>query len=130
MTNSSNQFIAFEINGGAEEIEISGNTIAGPINSVLKSDQKIGKFKATNNTILNTTEIEVLNNIISTINKENNLPDEIKFDLSKIIKDLQKINTSNEKESLFKKLATINEKIINLGASSATIVSFIQTLIS
>lgn len=130
MTNNSNQFIAFEINGGADEVEISKNTFAGQMDRVLKSDQKIGKFKAVENTILNTTEVEVLNNLVFAINEQNKLPDEIKEELTTILKGLKDIKTNEEKISLFKKIAQINEKIINLGASFATITSYIQPLLS
>lgn len=130
MTNNSNQFIAFEINGGADDVEISKNTFAGQMDRVLKSDQKIGKFKAVENTILNTTEVEVLNNLVFAINEQNKLPDEIKEELTTILKGLKDVKTSEEKISLFKKIAQINEKIINLGASFATITPYIQSLLS
>lgn len=130
MTNNSNQFIAFEINGGADEVEISKNTFAGQMNGILKSDQKIGKFRATENTILNTTEIEVLNNLVFAINEQKKLPDEIKEELTTILESLKNIKTNEEKISLFNKIGQINEKIINLGASVATLVPFIQSLIS
>lgn len=130
MSNNSNQFIAFEINGGADEVEISKNTFAGQMNGIVKSDQKIGKFKANENTILNTTEVDVLNNLVSAINEQKKLPDDIKLELENIIQALKDIKTNEEKISLFRKVAQINEKILNLGASVATIAPFIQPLIS
>lgn len=129
MSNNSNQFIAFEING-ADEVEISGNTIAGSMNGVLKSNSKIEKLKISDNTILNTNEIEVLLKLISTIEPATEIPESIKNDFLDTIRNLETVKTEQEKVNIFRKIAGISEKLIHLGSSVITVTPTINTLIS
>jgi len=95
MSNNSNQFIAFEING-ADDVEISGNTIAGSMNGVLRSNSKIEKLKISDNTILNTNEIEVLQELIRTIEPATGIPESIKNDILNAIESLETIKTEQQ----------------------------------
>jgi len=129
MSNNSNQFIAFEING-ADDVEISGNTIAGSMNGVLRSNSKIEKLKISDNTILNTNEIEVLQELIRTIEPATGIPESIKNDILNAIESLETIKTEQEKVKIFRKIADISEKLIHLGSSVVTVTPAINSLIS
>lgn len=129
MSNNSNQFIAFEING-ADDVEISGNTIAGTMNGVLKSSSKIENLKILDNTILNTNEIEVLLKLINTFESETSIPNSIKNEILNEIKNLETVKTDQEKVTIFRKIAHISEKLIHLGSSAITVTPIINSLIS
>ena len=129
MSNNSNQFIAFEING-ADDVEISGNTIAGSMNGVLKSNSKIEKLKISDNTILNTNEVEVLQKLICTIEPATGIPKAIKDEILDAIRSLETVKTEQEKVHIFRKIADISEKLIHLGSSVVTVTPAISTLIS
>lgn len=130
MSNSSDQFIAFEIKGGADKVEMSENLIAGKMNGVLKSDEKIETLILHNNTILNTDEIEVLTKIIESFNFQEDIPEFIKQEFNESIQELKDNQTPAQKILTFKKIAKIGEKLVHLSASLSTIAPKINQLIS
>ena len=129
MSTNSNQFIAFEING-ADDLEISENTIGGKMNGVLKSNSKINKLKISNNTILNTNETKVLLELINTLEPACDIPESIKNDILNEIKNLEEVQTAQEKITIFRKIANICENLVHFGASAVTITPSVNSLIS
>ncbi|MCG6644493.1 hypothetical protein [Acinetobacter baumannii] len=129
MSNNSKQFIAFEVND-ADKVEISGNTAAGEMNNFFKSHGKIGTLRGENNTILNTSEKEVLSELIDKINSESGIPDEIKSEIDKIIQDLNNARNETDKRSLFNKIAQVTERLVAFGSGAATIYPAIVSLIA